>query len=58
MNEGAGMWDIWKVYYMTYAEMAEFGDKPRELVASRLTFDRARAMVEALGFGYSMHPSN
>ena len=51
------MWDVWKVYYMTYAEIATFGDKPRELVASRLTFENAQAMVKRLGFGYSMHPS-
>lgn len=51
------MWDVWKVRYMTYAEIAEQGEKPRELVARRLTFEKARALVESLGFGFSMHPS-
>lgn len=51
------MWDVWKVYYATYAEIAEHGDKPRELVARRLSFEKAREMVAALGFGHSMHPS-
>ncbi len=51
------MWGVWKAYYMTYAEIAEQGDKPRELVASGLTFDKAREMVVQLSFGYGMHPS-
>ncbi len=51
------LWDVWKVYYMTYAEIAEQGEKPRELVARRLSFEAARALVERLGFGHSMHPS-
>jgi hypothetical protein len=49
-------WSVWKVYYMTYAEIAEQGDKPRELIARGLSFEKARAMVERLGFGHSMHP--
>jgi hypothetical protein len=51
------MWDVWKVYYMTYAEIAKYGDKPRELIAQRITFEKARELVDRLGFDYSMHPS-
>ena len=50
------MWSVWKVYYMTYAEIAEFGDKPRELIARGLSFEKAQAMVKTLGFGHSAHP--
>lgn len=49
-------WRIILSHYQTYAEIAEQGDRPRELVASGLTFAQAQARVEALGFGYSMHP--
>ena len=51
------MWDVFRVHYMTYAEIAEHGDRPRELVARRLTFEKARELVDVLGFGFSMHPS-
>ena len=50
------MWSVWKVYYMTTAEIAEYGDKPRELVATGLSFAAASALVVRLGFGHSMHP--
>jgi len=49
-------WDVWKVYYMTYAESAEFGDRPRDLIARGLSLESALAMVERLGFGHSAHP--
>ena len=49
-------WAVWKVYYMTYAEIAAQGDKPRELIARGLSFEKARLMVERLGFGHSIHP--
>lgn len=55
------MWNVIKTYYMTYAEVAATGLPaeqccPPELAAHRLSFETARAMVERLGFGYSMHP--
>lgn len=52
------MWDVWKIHYMTYAEIQEFGDKKRERVAHGLTFEKAKLLVEKLGFGYSMHPES
>jgi hypothetical protein len=57
------MWSVWKVYYMTYAEVAATGlplEKcfPPELVARELTFETAKRMVEAKGFGYCMKPWN
>ena len=51
------MWAIWKTYYMTYAEVAEQGDKPHELVARGLPWADAVAMIERMGFGYSIHPA-
>ena len=50
------MWSVWKVHYMTYAEVAEHGDKPPELIARGLSFAAAAALVTRLGFGHSMHP--
>jgi len=49
-------WNVWKVHYMTYAQIAEFGDRPRELIARGLSLEAALAMVELLGFGHSAHP--
>lgn len=52
-----GLWDVVKSYYMTYEEIATHGDKKREYHATGLTFEKAKAMVDKLGFGYSMEPS-
>lgn len=55
------LWDVWKVYYMTYDEIDEFGDKERELVASGLSFAQAQRKVDELGrgpmYGHSMWPA-
>ena len=51
-------WSVWKAYYMTYEEIAEQGDKPRELVKRGLSFDDAQKMAKALGFGYYTPPES
>jgi hypothetical protein len=55
------MWSVWKVYYMTYPEIAATGipeEKcfPPELVAKGLKFDAAMSMMNKLGFGYCVKP--
>lgn len=52
-----GLWNVWRVHYMTYAEIAAQGEKPAELVGRRLSFERAQRMVDDLGFGYCMKPA-
>lgn len=49
-------WDVWRVHYLTYAEVLTVGDKKADLVARNLLFDEAKRTVATLGFGYSMHP--
>lgn len=51
-------WDVYKVYYMTYEEIESQGDTLRKRVASNLSFEQAKKMVDFLGFGHSMHPSS
>ena len=41
-------WAVWKVYYMTYAEIAAQGDKPRELIARLLTRQIIRRLRRVL----------
>ena len=50
-------YDVYKVQYMTYAEIDELGDRKRELVVQDLTFEAAKKKIEELGFGHSIHPS-
>lgn len=50
-------WDVWKVFYMTYAEIDEHGDRKREIVARDLSLEDALALVKKLGFGHSAHES-
>jgi hypothetical protein len=63
------LWDVWKVYYVTYEQMESLGDLKRQRVAARLSFDAAKAMMERLDaesdaaspvpwFGHSMHPTS
>lgn len=53
------LYDIWKVHYMTYAELN--GKSPDafqpERVARALSFEAAKQRVEELGFGYCMKPA-
>jgi hypothetical protein len=51
-------WDVWKVFYMTYAEIKEQGELQRQRVTTGLSFQAAQAKVQELGFGYSMHPNS
>lgn len=56
-------WDIWRVEYRTYEEIALYGDYQRERVARGLSFEKAKELVEQLSIGvashvgYSMHPT-
>lgn len=59
-------WDVWCVQYLTYEEIDALPEPKRtraidghdrELVARKLPFLDAKALVEKLGFGHSMHPS-
>ena len=53
------LWQVRKVYYMTYAQMHAAGgykDHHYDVVARRLSFKKARELVEHLGFPHSMHP--
>lgn len=58
-------WDVWKVYYMTYAQIEQYGDKQRERVARGLSFEEAKKTVDRLGsgqgdghvYGHSMCPA-
>lgn len=62
IHEDPSRWDVWRVHYMTYAEVLTMGDKRRERVGHKLGFEQARRMVAemgSLGTGrYSMHPSD
>jgi hypothetical protein len=51
------LWDVHRARYMTYAEIAQQGDRPPELVAQKLAFQKAQELVKQLGFGYSIHES-
>jgi hypothetical protein len=42
--------------YQTYEEMALRGEIPTQVIAIGLTLERAKEMVERLGFGYSCYP--
>jgi len=50
-------YDIYKVYYTTYAEIVEFGDRKSELVAKNMTFEAGTKFIQDFGFGYSLHPT-
>lgn len=54
-------WDVWKVHYMTYAELDSLGKTPDdfkpERVVKGLSFEAAKKRVEELGFGYCMKPA-
>ncbi len=50
------LFDVCHVEYMSYEEMEQFGDKPREKIATGLSLAEAWKLVERLGFGYSIHP--
>ena len=58
------LWNVWKVPYMTYAELEERAKvigleqahQERTLIARGLAFEVASGMVDSLGFGHSMHP--
>ena len=49
-------WGVWFITYATYAEVELDGDIPPRLVDGPLSFDAARLMVDARGFGYCMKP--
>jgi hypothetical protein len=54
MNE---RWDVWRVHYATYAEIAAYGEKPRGRVAGGLSLEQALDLVMRLGFGHSAYPA-
>jgi hypothetical protein len=49
-----GGWNVWKVYYATYAQVAAYGNRPAELVVRGLSLDAAKEMAANLGDGLSI----
>ena len=47
-------WSVWKVYYLTYRQIAEQGDKPPELIAHGLSLEDAKRRADELGEGVSI----
>lgn len=54
---GVSAWNVWRVFYATYAEVARDGDQPQQLVAAHLSFEAAKKLVGELGFGHCMKPT-
>lgn len=50
-------WDVWHVFYATCEEVVRDGDRPPEQLAINLSFERAQAKVNELGFGYCVKQS-
>jgi len=51
------MYDVYKVFYMTYEEIKACRDKPRVLVAKRLTLEKALELVQQLGPDHGAFPT-
>lgn len=57
-------WEVRRVHYATYQELADEGyqvttaplGRPDFVVARGLTTERAIELADALGFGHSAHP--
>lgn len=52
----AYLWNVWRVTYGTYADVARDGDTKPVLVQRDMSFDHARRLVDRMGFGFCMKP--
>lgn len=48
-------WDVWRVPYQTYADIAARGELKRTRVARMLPLAQALELMQSLGFGHSAH---
>lgn len=50
-------YDLWKVTYMTYEELAVFGPTHQELVERNLSYEQGLEKLKSLPFNYCIKPS-